>query len=44
MLLNVFSDNEEIADGNQKKSEPAPEENSAKPEKKGFFAKLFGKK
>ena len=44
LLLNVFSDNEEIADGNQKKSEPAPEENSAKPEKKGFFAKLFGKK
>lgn len=44
LLLNVFSDNEEIADGTPKQSVPAPEEAPAKQEKKGFFAKLFGKK
>ena len=41
LLLSVFTDNEEIADGKPKE---APADKEEKPQKKGFFAKLFGKK
>ena len=43
LLLSVFTDNEEIADGKPRQKE-APAENEEKPQKKGFFSKLFGKK
>ena len=41
LLLSVFTDNEEIADGKPKE---APADKEEKPQKKGFFAKLVGKK
>lgn len=50
LLLSVFTDNEEIADGKPKKQEEYTSileeqpDSSDKPEKKGFFARLFGKK
>ncbi len=51
LLLNVFTDNEEIADGNpcQKQEEYTSiledqPEAAEKPKKKGFFAGLFGRK
>lgn len=51
LLLNVFTDNEEIADGNSHKKQEeytsileAQPEAAEKPKKKGFFAGLFGRK
>ena len=44
LLLSVFTDNEEIADGKPKSKPESPADNEEKPQKKGFFAKLFGKK
>ncbi|MBP0982700.1 MAG: DEAD/DEAH box helicase [Oscillospiraceae bacterium] len=51
LLLNVFTDNEEIADGNSHKKQEeytsileAQPESAEKPKKKGFFAGLFGRK
>lgn len=49
LLLNIFTDNEEIVDGAKKTAEPeyAPdsrEKSAAQPEKKGFLSRIFGRK